>query len=46
MVEKVMFNPDCPEPKVQMYIPSYLPFKTDVCDKCKSVIAEQKQNNE
>ena len=37
-----MFNPGSPEPKVQVYIPSYLPLKTEVCDKCK-VIAEPKE---
>ena len=42
-VEKVMFNPDSPEPKVQVFIPSYLPLKTEVCDKYNVVIAEPKE---
>ena len=42
-VEKVMLNPDSPEPKVQVFLPSYLPLKTEFCEKCKSVIAEPKE---
>jgi len=41
-VEKVMLNPDSPEPKVQIFLPAYLPLKTEVCSKCKSIIAEPK----
>lgn len=39
-VEKVMFNPDSPDPKVQIFIPSYLPLKTENCEKCGCMIAE------
>ncbi len=42
-VEKVMFNPDSPDPKVQVFLPSYLLLKTDVCAKCKSLIVEPKE---
>jgi hypothetical protein len=41
-VEKVMFNPDSPEPKVQVFLPSYLPYKEEKCSKCGHVIAEPK----
>ena len=42
-VEKIMLNPDSHEPKVQVFLPSYLPLKVEVCSKCKSVIAEPKE---
>jgi Zn ribbon nucleic-acid-binding protein len=42
-VEKVFFNPDSPEPKVQVFLPSYLPLKTETCSKCGHVIAQQKE---
>jgi hypothetical protein len=29
-VEKVMLNPDSPEPKVQVFLPSYLPSDRDL----------------
>lgn len=42
-VEKIFFNPDSQEPKVQVFLPPYLPLKTEVCSKCKNVIAEPKK---
>jgi len=42
-VEKVMINPDSPEPKVQVLMPSHLPLKTEKCSKCGYVIAEEKE---
>jgi predicted nucleic-acid-binding Zn-ribbon protein len=42
-VEKVMLNPDSPEPKVQIFIPHYLPLKEEKCSKCGAVIAEEKE---
>ena len=42
-VEKVFLNPDSPEPKVQVFLPSYLPPKTEKCSKCNHVIAEEKE---
>ena len=39
-VEKVMLNPDSREPKVRVFLPSYLPMKVELCSKCKSVIAQ------
>jgi hypothetical protein len=41
-VEKVMFQPDSSEPKVQVFLPSYLPYKEEKCAKCGKVIAEEK----
>ena len=42
-VEKVMLNPDSPEPKVQVFLPSYLQLKEEKCSKCGCVIAEEKE---
>ncbi len=42
-VEKVLFEPDSPEPKVNVFMPMYLPLKVETCKKCKSVIAEPKE---
>lgn len=42
-VEKVMLNPDSGEPKVQVFIPHYLPYKEERCSKCGSVIAGEKE---
>lgn len=42
-VEKVLFNPDSPERKVQMFLPPYLLLKTEHCQKCKNIIAEPKE---
>jgi len=42
-VEKVLFNPDNPEPKAQVFIPSYLPLREEKCSKCGSVIATEKE---
>jgi hypothetical protein len=42
-VEKVLLNPDSPEPKVKVFLPSYLPLKTEKCSKCGHVIAQQEE---
>ena len=42
-VEKVFLNPDSSEPKVKVFLPSYLPLKTEKCSKCNHVIAEEKE---
>jgi hypothetical protein len=39
----MIINPDSPEPKVQVFLPSYLPFKEEKCSKCGKVIAEEKE---
>jgi len=42
-VERVLINPDNPEPKVQVFLPSYLPLKTENCSMCGKIIAEEKE---
>jgi hypothetical protein len=42
-VKKVFLNPDSSEPKVKVFLPSYLPLKSEPCSKCKNVIAEPKE---
>jgi hypothetical protein len=42
-VEKVLFEPDSPEPKVKVFIPMYLPLKVETCNRCKGVIAKPKE---
>jgi hypothetical protein len=42
-VEKVFQNPESPEPKVQILIPSYLPYKEEKCSKFGHLIAEEKE---
>jgi hypothetical protein len=42
-VEKVLFNPDSQEPKVKVFLPSYLPLKTEKCSKYGYTIAEEKE---
>jgi phage FluMu protein Com len=39
-IEKVLFNPDNPELKVRVFLPSYLPLKTEKCEKCKKIIVQ------
>jgi hypothetical protein len=39
-VEKAFLNPDNPEPKVEVFIPSYLSTKTQKCKKCSTVLCE------
>jgi hypothetical protein len=41
--EKVHLELDNKEPKLQVFVPTYLPLKTEVCHKCKQEIANQKQ---
>lgn len=41
-VGKVPFNPDSQEPKVKVFLPSYLPLKTENCSKYGHTIAEEK----
>lgn len=42
-VEKLMLNPDCEIPKVQVFIPHFLPLKQEKCTKCGSIIAEERE---
>ena len=41
-VEKLFLNSNSSENKMKVFLPFYLPLKTEVCSKCKSVIAEEK----
>jgi hypothetical protein len=41
--QKVMLELDSQEPKMQVFTPTYLPLKTEVCGQCKTVIAEEKE---
>lgn len=38
-----MLNPDSQEPKVQVFLPSYLPYKEEKCSKCGQVIVDKKE---
>jgi len=42
-VEKLFLNSDSSEPEVKVFLPFYLPLKTELCSKCKNVIAEPKE---
>lgn len=42
-VEKVLYEPESPEPKVKVFVPMYLPLKVETCKKCKTIIAEPKE---
>jgi hypothetical protein len=39
-VEKAFYNPDNPEPKVKVLIPSYISHKIQKCENCGTVLAE------
>ena len=42
-VYKAFFEPDNqPEPKVKVMIPMYVPLQVSECEKCRKVIAEQR----
>jgi RNase P subunit RPR2 len=40
---KLLIEQETSEPKVKAYIPIHEPLKTEICQKCKSVIAEPKE---
>jgi len=42
-VNKVLVEQDSPEPKVKVFIPTYLPLQVSKCDKCGEVIAQPKE---
>jgi len=42
-VNKIFIEQPTSEPKVRVLIPYYEPFKTETCNKCKSIIAEPKE---
>jgi hypothetical protein len=39
----MFLNADNPEPKVQVFLPSFLPLKTEECSMCGYTIAEEKE---
>jgi hypothetical protein len=41
--QKVMNHVDNDEPKMEVFMPAYLPLETQVCAKCKTVVAEPKE---
>jgi hypothetical protein len=41
--QKVMSHLDNDEPKLEVFVPAYLSLETQVCAKCKTVIAEPKE---
>ena len=41
--QKVMIHLDNDEPKMEVFVPAYLPLETQVCSKCKTVVAEPKE---
>ena len=45
LIEEVLFNPDSQEPKVKVFLTSYLPLKTEKCSKRGHIIAEVKRAN-
>jgi uncharacterized Zn finger protein len=42
-VSKVLVEQDSPEPKVKVFIPTYLPLQASKCEKCGEVIAQPKE---
>jgi hypothetical protein len=38
-----MIQVDNDEPKMQVFVPAYLPLQNQVCDKCKTVMVEPKE---
>ena len=42
-VSKVLVEQDSPEPKVKVFIPTYLPLQFSNCEKCGEVIAQPKE---
>jgi len=42
-VNKVLVEQNSPEPKVKVFIPTYLPLQASKCEKCGEVIAQPKE---
>jgi len=42
-VNKLFIEQETSEPKVKAFIPIYEPLKTEICEKCGHVIAQQKE---
>jgi len=41
-VEKIFLNTDTSDSKLKIFLPAYLPRKTEKCSKCAQVIAKEK----
>jgi hypothetical protein len=41
--KKIMLQLDNEEPKIEVFLPAYLPIETQVCKKCKKEIANPKE---
>jgi hypothetical protein len=41
--DKIFSEQPSSEPKVKIFVPLYLPFKTETCSKCGQVIAKEKE---
>jgi len=42
-VEKVLFEPESSDPKVKVFIPTYMPLRLENCKKCGKLIAQPKE---
>jgi hypothetical protein len=42
-VEKIFLNANISESKLQVFLPAYLPLKTEKCSRCNHVIAKEKE---
>lgn len=42
-VNKIFLEQTSPEPKVKVFIPTYLPLQASKCEKCGEVIAQPKE---
>jgi len=42
-VEKIFLNTGTSDSKLKIFLPAYLPLKTEKCSKCNQVIAKEKR---
>lgn len=42
-VEKIFVNAGISESKLQVFLPAYLPLRTEKCSRCNQVIAKEKK---
>lgn len=42
-VKKIFVNSGTSDSKLKIFLPAYLPLKTEKCSRCKKVIAEEKR---
>jgi len=41
-VEKIFFNSGTSDSKLKVFLPAYVPMKTEKCSKCNQIIAKEK----